>query len=106
MREPSADARNENQTIKIMPLPTAPTRKPNNEGNRQAISKANRKFLLTGMLCAFIGLSMGVSPRFITSPGLQEMVRTVALLGWWVLAVGCALIGWYAWRRIAAPVKP
>ena len=89
-----------------MPLPTAPTRKPNNEGNRQATSKTNSKFLLTGILCTLIGLGMGLSPRFITSPDLHEMVGTAALLGWWVLAVGCALIGWYAWQRIAAPVKP
>jgi hypothetical protein len=83
-----------------MPLPTAPTRKPNNEGNRQANSKANNQLLLKGMLFTLIGLGMGVSPRFITSPELYGMVTTAALVGWGVLALGCALIGWYAWRRI------
>lgn len=88
-----------------MPLPSAPTRKPNNEGNRQARSNADTRLLLQGIVCALIGLGMAVSPRFITLPGLQGVVATAALVGWGVLALGCALIGVPVWRRLAAPSK-
>lgn len=88
-----------------MPLPSAPTRKPNNEGNRQARSKADTRLLLQGIVCALIGLGMAVSPRFITLPGLQGVVAAAALVGWGVLALSCALIGVHVWRRLAAPSK-
>ena len=88
-----------NQTAKnAMPLPTAPTRRPNNPGNRQADRKANTSLLVKGTLCVLVGLGLGVSPRFITSPGLHDVLTLAALLGWGVLALGCALIGWYVWR--------
>lgn len=82
-----------------MPLPTAPTRRPNNPGKRQAGRKANASLLLMGILCVLVGLGLGVSPRFITSPGLHDVLTLAAGMGWGVLALGCALIGWYAWRR-------
>ncbi|MHB1198943.1 MAG: hypothetical protein ACYCZ6_05180 [Polaromonas sp.] len=89
-----------------MPLPSAPTHKPNNEGNRQTRSKADTRLLLQGIVCALIGLGMAVSPRFITSPGMQGVVTTAARVGWGVLALGGALIGWYVWRRMVSPAKP
>lgn len=89
-----------------MPLPTAPTRRPNNPGKRQADKSANTRLLVIGVLFLLTGLGLGVSPRFITSPGLHDMLTLAAGVGWGLLALGCALIGWYAWRRGAAPVKP
>jgi VIT1/CCC1 family predicted Fe2+/Mn2+ transporter len=47
-----------------------------------------------------------VSPYFITSPGMQGIVATTALVGWFSLVLGCAFIGVYIKRRLAAPQKP
>lgn len=89
-----------NQTAKnAMPLPTAPTRRPSNPGSRQADRKANASLLAKAILCVLTGLGMGVSPHFITSPGLHHVLTLAAPVGWGVLALGCALIGWYVWRR-------
>lgn len=82
-----------------MPLPSAPTRRPNNPGSRQADRKADAGLLVKGILCLFIGLGLGRSPRFVTSPGLHDSLTLVAMVGWGVLALGFALIGWYAWRH-------
>lgn len=83
-----------------MPLPSAPTRRPNNANRRQADRKANASLLLTGVLCAFLGLGVLALPWFITSPGMQGMVATAAPLGWGLLALGWVLIGWYVWRQV------
>lgn len=88
-----------------MPLPSAPTRKPNNEGNRQARSKADTRLLLQGSVSTLIGLAMVMAPPFIALSGLQGVVATAALAGWVMLALGCALIGVHVWRRLAAPSK-
>lgn len=89
-----------------MPLPDAPTRRPNNAGNRQADSKANSDLLIKGILCAFIGLGVLLSPYFISSPGMQGIVAKSALVGWFALVLGCAFIGVHVWRRVAAQAKP
>ena len=89
-----------------MPLPDAPTRRPNNPGNRQAHSKANNDLLIKGMLCALIGLGVLLAPYFISSPGMQGIVAKSALVGWFALVLGCAFIGVHVWRRVVAPAKP
>ncbi|MDP2257378.1 MAG: hypothetical protein Q8K05_15220 [Polaromonas sp.] len=89
-----------------MPLPEAPTRRPNNPTRRQADSKANNDVLIKGILCILIGLGVLVSPYFITSPGMQGIVAKTALVGWFSLVLGCAFIGVYIKRRLAAPQKP
>lgn len=81
-----------------MPLPTAPTQKPNNSGNRL---QANNDLLIKGLLCTFIGLGVLVSPYFITSPGMQGIVARSTLVGWFALVLGLAFIGLYAKRRLS-----
>ena len=89
-----------------MPLPTAPTRRPNNPNTRQADKKANGDLLLKGILCVLIGLGVLVSPYFITSPGMQGIVANASLVGWFALVLGVAFLGLYLRRRLTAAVKP
>ena len=83
-----------------MPLPTAPTRRPNNPNTRQADKKANSDLLIKGILCVLIGLGVLVSPHFITSPGMQGIVAKAALVGWFSLLLGCTLLGLYVKRSL------
>ena len=89
-----------------MPLPNAPTRRPNNPQTRQADKKANNELLIKGILCALIGLGVLLSPYFITSPGMQGIVAKASLVGWFALVLGVAFIGLYVRRRMTASVKP
>jgi uncharacterized membrane protein HdeD (DUF308 family) len=88
-----------------MPLPTAPTRRPNNSTTRQADKKANGDLLLKGVLCVLIGLGVLVSPYFITSPGMQGIVANASLVGWFALVLGVAFIGLYVRRRLTAQTR-
>ena len=88
-----------------MPLPNAPTRRPNNPNTRLADKKANSDLLLKGVLCALIGLGVLVLPYFITSPGMQGIVAKASLVGWFALVLGCAFLGLYAKRRMSAQGK-
>ncbi len=88
-----------------MPLPNAPTRRPNNPNTRQADRKANSDLLIKGILCAFIGLGVLLSPYFITSPGMQGIVAKASLVGWFALVLGCAFIGLYVKRLMAASAE-
>lgn len=90
-----------------MPLPAAPEQKPVVPARRQAASdlKANNELLIKGILCTLIGLGVLVSPYFINSPGMQNIVAKSSLVGWFALVLGCALIGLYARRRMAANAK-
>ena len=85
-----------------MPLPTAPTRKPTNAASRQADSKANNDLMIKGILCTLIGLGVLLAPYFVTSPGMQGIVAKSTLVGWFALVLGCAFIGLYVRRRLAA----
>ena len=89
-----------------MPLPNAPTRRPNNPNTRLADKKANNDLLLKGVLCVLIGLGVLVSPYFITSPGMQGIVAKASLVGWFALVLGVAFLGLYAKRRMTAQSKP
>lgn len=88
-----------------MPLPNAPTRRPNNPASRQSDKKANNDLLTKGVLCALIGLGVLLSPYFVTSPGMQGIVANASLVGWFALVLGVAFIGLYLRRRMTAPVK-
>jgi uncharacterized membrane protein HdeD (DUF308 family) len=90
-----------------MPLPAAPDRKPNIPARRLAASllKANNELMIKGILCVLIGLGVLVSPYFITSPGMQNIVARSSLVGWFALVLGCAFIGLYVRRRMAASAK-
>ena len=86
-----------------MPLPNAPTQKPNNVVSRR---KANNELLLKGSLCLLIGLGVLVSPYFIASPGMQGIVARSSLVGWFALVLGIAFIGLYGRRRMADASRP
>ena len=88
-----------------MPLPNAPTRRPNNPNTRLADKKANNDLLVKGVLCVLIGLGVLVSPYYITSPGMQGIVAKASLVGWFALVLGCAFLGLYAKRRVTAQSK-
>jgi hypothetical protein len=81
-----------------MPLPNAPTQKPNNISARR---KANSELLLKSVLCTLIGLGVLVSPYFITSPGMQGIVARSSLVGWFALVLGIAFAGLWVRRRMA-----
>lgn len=89
-----------------MPLPEAPTHRPNNPASRRADNKANNDVLIKGILCIMIGLGVVVSPYFITSPGMQGIVANTAVVGWFSLVLGLGFIGVYIKRRLAAAKKP
>ena len=78
-----------------MPLPPPPLRRHSN--------KANNELLFKGILCALIGLAVLISPYFIKSPGMQGIVASASLVGWFALVLGCAFIGVYGRRRLTAP---
>ena len=82
----------------FMPMPDAPTQKPNNSNVRR---KANNELALRGILCVLIGLGVLVSPYFISSPGMQGIVAQSSLVGWFALVLGIAFLGLYARRRLA-----
>lgn len=85
-----------------MPLPPPPTQKPDNAANRQASSKANTDLLIKGVLCALIGITILVAPDMARSAHVQELMASVSIIGWFSLVLGCALVGLYAWRWVAA----
>jgi len=85
-----------------MPLPAPPTRKPDNAANRLASAKADKELLLKGVLCAAVGVVILVGPYVSRSPGVQELMGGASVVGWFALVLGCAFIGLFARRRIAA----
>ena len=89
-----------------MPLPNAPTRRPNNPNTRLADKKANNDLLIKGILCIFIGLGVLVSPYHINSPGMQDIVAKASLVGWFSLVLGVAFTGLHVRRRLSASSKP
>ena len=80
-----------------MPLPQAPAQKPVNKTN----TKASNELAIKGILCIMIGLGVVVSPYFIKTPDMQSIVAQTAVVGWFALALGLALLGVYARRRMA-----
>ncbi|MFZ2388986.1 MAG: hypothetical protein WB542_14505 [Polaromonas sp.] len=88
-----------------MPLPNAPTRRPNNPASRQADKKASNELLFKAILLGLIGLGVLLSPYFITSPGMQGIVANASVVGWFALVLGCAFLGLYIRRRMAASAK-
>ena len=54
-----------------MPLPNAPTRRPNNPASRQSDNKANRELLLKAFLLILIGLGVLLWPTRRRWAGLR-----------------------------------
>ena len=89
-----------------MPLPNAPTRRPNNAASRQSDSKANRELLLKAILLALIGLGVLLSHYFVNSPDMQGIVAKASVVGWIALVLGGAYLAVYVKRRLTAQSKP
>ena len=85
-----------------MPLPSPPTRRPNNAVTRQADYKANNELLFKGILCALIGVGVLAAPYLSMSSGAQGILAQASLVGWFALVLGLAFMGLYGWRRAAA----
>jgi len=64
--------------------------------------KANNELLQKGVLCVLIGLAVLISPAFLTSPDMRGIVAASALVGWFSLVLGCAFLGLYIRRHLAA----
>lgn len=89
-----------------MPLPNAPTRRPNKPASRQSDSKTNNELLFKAILLVLIGLGVLLSPYFISSPGMQGIVAKASVVGWFSLALGGAFLAVYVKRRLSAQSKP
>lgn len=80
-----------------MPLPSAPTRKP-----QSLKTHSSHDLLIKGILCALIGLGVVLSPRFISSPVVQSVVAGSSWIGWFALVLGLAFVGLYVRRRMTS----
>jgi len=55
----------------------------------------DKDLLSKGLLIAFIGLAVLVSPYFIASPALRDVIARSSLVGWFALVLGAAfLVRW------------
>jgi hypothetical protein len=84
----------------FMPLPNAPTRKHQNSPQNNGKPAISNELLFKGILCTLIGLGVLLSPRFITSPGMQGIVANSSWVGWFALVLGIAFTGLYVRRRL------
>ena len=65
-------------------------------------AKANTDLLQKGILITLIGLAVLLAPYFIRSPELQSIVANSALVGWFALVLGLALLVRYILQRRAS----
>jgi hypothetical protein len=89
-----------------MPLPTSPTQRPGASKAAKAQTKSNNELAIKGILCTLIGLGVLLTPYFVTSPGMQNIVGKSSLVGWFALVLGVAFLGLYVRRRVNGPAKP
>ncbi len=85
-----------------MPLPAPPTRKLTKPVKPESSSRADKELLFKGVLCAIVGIIILVAPVISRSSSVQELMAGASAVGWFSLALGCALTGVYAHRRIKA----
>ena len=64
--------------------------------------KADAELLQKGILLALIGLAVLLAPYFIQSPGMQGIVASSAVVGWFALVLGAAFVVLYVVRRRGA----
>lgn len=99
-----------------MPLPKAPTQRPNKVKSRQteaqadiqidteaeAESQANSVLLYKGIFYALIGVSVLLAPGFITAPKWHDIVAKASLAGWFAVLLGAAFGFLYLKRSLMA----
>lgn len=87
-----------------MPPPRLPSQpqpsNPTSKTKTTAAAKANNELAFKGVLCIMIGLGVLISPYFITSPGMQNIVAQSAAVGWFALVLGAAFLGVFVRRRL------
>jgi len=88
-----------------MPLPQFPTPRPNSSATHEAERKSNNELLFKGVLCALIGAGVLLTPFFVASQDVQNMVGKASLVGWFAMFLGLAFMGGYAWRRLSVQEK-
>lgn len=59
----------------------------------------NHNFLFRGIACIVIGAAVLLAPRFLGSPGLRETIGGSALVGWFAIVLGIALVVMHITRR-------
>lgn len=57
--------------------------------------------LIKGLMVALIGLVVLLAPYVSKSPEMRELLAGSALVGWFALVLGCALIAQHVLRRRA-----
>ena len=99
-----------------MPLPKAPTQRPNKVKSRQteahadiqidaeaeAESQANSVLLYKGIFYALIGVSVLLAPGFITAPRWHDLAAKASLAGWFAVLLGAAFGFLYLKRSLMA----
>lgn len=98
--------------MRSMPLPKAPTRRPNKNPARQADiqvdseaqSQANSVLLFKGIFYALIGISVLLAPDFITAPRWHNIAAKASLAGWFAVVLGAAF-GLLALKRSLTALK-
>ena len=93
-----------------MPLPKAPTQRPNKVKSRQtdiqadaqAQSQANSVLLFKGIFYALIGISVLLAPGFITTPKWHDIAAKASLAGWFAVVLGVAFGFLYLKRNLMA----
>jgi hypothetical protein len=88
-----------------MPLPNAPTRRPNNPETRLADQKTSTMLLILGLVFAFIGLGALLLPMLIEIPEMEGVLAVTTVVGKVALGLGGVLIAVSVWRRVTAQVK-
>jgi len=68
----------------------------NNEPRQR---KSDQDLLLKGIVILLIGLAVLLAPYFTRSPALQDLLAGSALVGWFALVLGGALLVQYFLRR-------
>ena len=60
----------------------------------------DKDLLHKGVLIALIGLAVLVSPYFIVTPSVRDLVARSSLVGWFALVLGAAfIVRWLLARR-------
>lgn len=62
-------------------------------------AKPNTELLHRGILCALIGVAVLISPNFIQTPAMQDIVAKAELVGWFAVVLGAALVARFAMKR-------
>ena len=98
--------------MRPMPLPKAPTHRPNKVKSRQtdihtdaqAQSQDNSVLLFKGIFYALIGISVLLAPDFITAPRWHDIAAKASLAGWFAVVLGAAF-GFLSLKRSLMALK-